>query len=908
MRKSVLRSSSQLPFLIVDRRDTLCNVLYERLTKEAIVVMVGGFPPKNRDDLIFIPYIKRIPKIPDTLYQAILFVWDGKKDELELLPEFLKKARNDVTPFLFITPYKLADKVLFDKILSQYNKSTIVVLGDLFGRDAVNYKQSSIDELLYHAKKTGTISLGDMGLGRVYPMYFPDVMDHLIGIMKNSTQQGLVINLFPQLPLTQLAIARIVQRFNPLIQVDFIKGKNRPPASDYHSNGEWPLGSVYPLHNRIEKAYQETIIPSQDRVVLSKDHKKWYIQTPEEQNDKLLPENPVAQMGLLFIAYCVFIFMLFPVAGTLLFGYWGQEALLAAKTNAEKGNLQQALTDASFARNFLMLAQGTGKFLYQESVFVGKKKEAVLLLEKIDTAKTLAEAIQYTFSSALTYKNVFAGKSKNPEKDFMDATNTFKNAIIDFQILRQSDSLPQEFYDKLKKLNSTIELLSNTIDAFPYLMGIDHEKKYLVLFQNNMELRPGGGFIGSYALVKVAGGQINDFAIRDVYDADGQLKGHIEPPFPIRRFMRIPHLYLRDSNFDIDFAKNAPVVANIFAQEMNEKVDGVIGVDLSFVKSLIAAIGEIKVPDYNETVTADNFFLKTEAHAEKNFFPGSTAKKDFLRSLMISLEDKLNHGNIPLMSLLEKSSKAIKEKHVIFAFGNQVIQNIFTVNSLSSSLWDAREANPDGINDFIGINEANIGVNKVNYFIDRSISHHVTISDTGDYLGELTTTYHNKSKKDEWPGGDYSNYMRVILPPDAVFQGVAINNIDQETTAAVTDFHRYEDPGFSAPHGLEINGYNQSGKSIYGFLVTIPAESTYTIKVKYRLSQKLDTGKPLLRYNVRVFKQPGTEGDPFSFQLSYPGNYRVINASQGFSGDKGTMYYLNYLTTDQYLQVDFAKQ
>jgi len=48
-----------------------------------------------------------------------------------------------------------------------------------------------------------------------------------------------------------------------------------------------------------------------------------------------------------------------------------------------------------------------------------------------------------------------------------------------------------------------------------------------------MELRPGGGFIGSYAILSVDKGKITNFKIYDVYDADGQLKNHIEPPFAI---------------------------------------------------------------------------------------------------------------------------------------------------------------------------------------------------------------------------------------------------------------------------------------------------------------------------------------------------------------------------------------
>jgi len=64
-----------------------------------------------------------------------------------------------------------------------------------------------------------------------------------------------------------------------------------------------------------------------------------------------------------------------------------------------------------------------------------------------------------------------------------------------------------------------------------------------------MELRPGGGFIGSYGILTMDKGKVSDFKIHDVYDADGKLKASIEPQFPVRRYLKLPHLFLRDSNF-----------------------------------------------------------------------------------------------------------------------------------------------------------------------------------------------------------------------------------------------------------------------------------------------------------------------------------------------------------------------
>src|SRR6266446_2955835 len=97
-------SPEETPYLIVDRQDLLGIPLYEQLKNDATVVLVGGKEPSGDEKLIYIPFKIRIPKIPDTVYKQIYFIWDGKQDLLNVLPEFLKKVRADKTPFIFITP------------------------------------------------------------------------------------------------------------------------------------------------------------------------------------------------------------------------------------------------------------------------------------------------------------------------------------------------------------------------------------------------------------------------------------------------------------------------------------------------------------------------------------------------------------------------------------------------------------------------------------------------------------------------------------------------------------------------------------------------------------------------------------------------------------------------------------
>ena len=410
-----------------------------------------------------------------------------------------------------------------------------------------------------------------------------------------------------------------------------------------------------------------------------------------------------------------------------------------------------------------------------------------------------------------------------------------------------------------------------------------------------MELRPTGGFIGSYGLLTMDAGVVKNFSIHDVYNADGQLKGHVEPPYPVRRYLPIEHWYLRDSNFDIDFVKSASKSAFFLSLETGRKADGVIGIDLSFVKNLIATIGPIYLTDYKQLVNKNNLFELTEAHEEKDFFPWSKEKRDFLRSLYGAiLLDIESWKNLPILSLAKVVSASMLQKHLLFAFAAPSIQDFFTVNNWSSTLWGAPSGAPlwdkrlekdDSINDFVGINEANLGGNKANYFISRKVSENITLDNKGKVFGELSIFYDNTSSS-SLLNGDYKNYLRIILQPDAEVSMISIDGVGQSIVKAITDPKIYESKNFVSSKELEVDKTQEEGKAAYGFLVNIKAGKTQTITVKYSLSKIASLDKLLFSYSLIFFKQPGTDEYPFDFSLSFPSLYNPVNISKG-----GTVWY-----------------
>ncbi len=125
-----------------------------------------------------------------------------------------------------------------------------------------------------------------------------------------------------------------------------------------------------------------------------------------------------------------------------------------------------------------------------------------------------------------------------------------------------SSTLPPELQSRFlfakKKIEEISKILEETSLHFPAilkLLGDRYPHRYLILFQNNNEIRPTGGFIGSYAIMDINDGYIENLETYDVYDLDGAYWEIIEPPEEFYKFTS--NWRFRDSNYSPDFSYSA---------------------------------------------------------------------------------------------------------------------------------------------------------------------------------------------------------------------------------------------------------------------------------------------------------------------------------------------------------------
>lgn len=411
--------------------------------------------------------------------------------------------------------------------------------------------------------------------------------------------------------------------------------------------------------------------------------------------------------------------------------------------------------------------------------------------------------------------------------------------------------------DYISILSSFSQKFANVSDFLPVVEEVflqPEPKIYLLLFQNNMELRPTGGFIGSFGLLTIEKGKIIDLKIEDVYTADGQLKGHVDPPLPIRKYLNQPHFFLRDSNFDPDFTISAAKAAFFLQKELGREVDGVVGINLFVLQKILQILGPIKIADFgNDSISADNFFFKAQYYASDKFFPGSTAKKDFLTSVTSILMQKLESDNsLSFVELLPVIRQLLDEKNIILFVNNGRSQKVIEEKGWAGRMVDVKCVGEIQLDfcfpDYLSIVEANLGVNKANYFISKAVAIEKIIDQDGNLGTTLTISYENSANSQIFNNTFYTNYLQIFVPVGSILTGITLNNAPISSS------------------DIDIENYGLD-KMSFGFLVRIAPENKGVIKVTYTLPRLVTS--EVSSYQFFYQKQGGDKLAPLILTIKY---------------------------------------
>lgn len=380
----------------------------------------------------------------------------------------------------------------------------------------------------------------------------------------------------------------------------------------------------------------------------------------------------------------------------------------------------------------------------------------------------------------------------------------------------------------------------------PYLLGTKGERTYLLLFQNDKELRPTGGFITAYSIVKVKDGKFAPVASNDIYNLDNKLKSRIPAPEAIKKYLPlVPYWNLRDMNLSPDFKMSMDTFKENYDKTKSPEVDGIIAIDTKLAVDLLRVIGQIGVPGFGNFSSEEDprcscpvviYELESFADVEGAIIwaddlggkiilkpKNSDNRKAILGPLMNSLvANAMGQPKDKIPELFAAGFNSLMEKHVLFYFGKGEVQEAMESFNLAGRVKEFE-------GDYLHINDSNFAGAKSNLYVEQEVTLKV---DKGkdSTTNTLTVKYKNPQKHDGWLNGPYRDFVRIYVPRGST----------------LVDSTGSENP-------IEVK--EDLGKTVFeGFFMLRP-EGVIELTFKYKTPVKSKDG-----YKILIQKQPGTDG------------------------------------------------
>ena len=632
--------------------------------------------------------------------------------------------------------------------------------------------------------------------------------------------------------------------------------------------------------------------------------------------------SPPKLIGPLFI--CT-LFALLVIGTPLLAGSVslsrGVGQLEKSKTLLAEGKLNEAKKNAQNAeKNFIQAQKTAGNlegFPKPKSFknFLGQAKQ------ELQVAILLARSIQHSANAYKPAEELLNNIKGDSKTDIVQKTAELKNELYEVdQNLAQAEATIKEniYFEQTKHFPNSLEEIRRTrklvnsineiLGFFPTLVAQSGRKTYLILFQNNMELRPTGGFIGSLATVTLESGGLFDVNVEDSYTVDSQLKGRVWPPAPISKYLGQQNWYLRDANWNPDFAASAQKIEWFFTKETGKQIDAVIALDNTAIQYILKELGSLEIPEYKELINSKNIFEKIQSHAEINIFDGPTQKRDFLGIVGLHLWEKiLTLPTHQWPGLLGATLQGLEEKHMQIFTHDQLFEETVIRKGWSGAVRTKTCEEINCVSDYFLLIDSNLGANKANYYLKRKLQKELSIEKDGQVFSEAIITLENNSPTNTWPEGTYKTYLRTVVPKESKLLQIKIDGKIASFSARLEG-----EPVTSKSGEVEVDIATESAtpltaatKTSFGFFLEVPIKTSRVISLLYKLPQKFSFTQPQSRYELLFQKQAGTGYDPATITIAFPQFLKIEKSTPETVMQDQLLKYSTDLSVDRELFAEF---
>lgn len=404
----------------------------------------------------------------------------------------------------------------------------------------------------------------------------------------------------------------------------------------------------------------------------------------------------------------------------------------------------------------------------------------------------------------------------------------------------------QEKTTAFKQALETVGLLAKNL---PPAMGFDNPQYYLLLNQNSNEARATGGFIGSYALLELYKGKLDNVFVDTTQRIDGQnLYNDQVLPKPLEEVTS--YYGIRDANWEPNFPTSVRTIQKLYEQAGGGTVDGMIAITPDVIADCLEVLGPVYMDEYDINLTASNFASRLQKHIEIDAQGTYNPKQLLVDVTPIIVTRLLDADSRQINAIGKKLLQRLMTKDILLNFSDPGLESVISTVGWSGEIPDILPQT-----DYLYIVESNLGGNKSSGSLVREINHHSLVSSNGALLDSLRIVYSHQGT-DEFPDGINKNYLRIYLP-----QGSRISKTI----------------GYDMDTQVDID--TSDGKTVVGFWVTTSPGESSIIELEYILPFRIDFDKDVGQYRLVIQKQPGIKKTLFKSQIEVSGNLSLNERS-----------------------------
>ncbi len=533
------------------------------------------------------------------------------------------------------------------------------------------------------------------------------------------------------------------------------------------------------------------------------------------------------------------------------------------------------------------------------------------------SGEALLEAGENISKTAQRITLGLAAFEMNPERPLLvrlQELHTFAASALTYLSYAESaldrvdpSAFENEQHEIITQAQVQIPLIAQTLREFISLgdflaqgLGNNETKRYLIVFQNNTELRPTGGFMGSFAEVKIRQGEIVDMTIPGggTYDLQGSLKTYLKAPEPLR--LLTAKWEFQDANWFPDFPTSARQMIDFYTDSGGPSVDGVIAVNATFVADLLTSLGSIDMPEYDRVIDAENFLFEAQKIVENEYDQTLNQPKAFIADLAPKLLERLrSQRGEALITVANRLMRGLFERDIQIYFTDETLQKVALTRGWAGQILQSPL-------DYLMLVNTNLGGGKTDGVIEENVKVDVDISTDGTVTNTVTITRSHRGI----PGGLFTGvnnvtYARLYAPEGSTLvHASGFSPPDRSLFETPNREAKDDDDLLFASANTQIDETTNTtvtkefGKTVFGnWIQTAPGTTStttfiYTLPFKVKPEERKTIrnflrstlGLPeLSRYNLFVQHQSGVENRRVEVEIHLPESFESVWSSSDLS-------------------------